>query len=79
MSEAGVSDGGRGEEVRLEQGFLWMWALFPLAVLMGVLFVPAGEVLGGEWIVGFWGGSRTEFGQGLPCLEIIFLIGNIAG
>ena len=45
---------------------------FPLVVLMGVLFVPAGEVLGGEWIVGFWGGSRTEFGQGLPCLEIIF-------
>ena len=49
-----------------------MWALFQLGVSMGVSFRPGGVGLGGEGIVGDWEGSGVEFGQVLPCLEVIF-------
>ena len=56
-----------------------MWVLLCLELLMCVFFRPGGGGLGGEDIVGVLYGSRAEFGQGFPYLEVIFPIGNVAG
>ena len=56
-----------------------MWALLPLAVLLGDYFCPRGGVFGGEGIVGGWEGLRTEFGQGFPCLGEFFPVAMLLG
>ena len=56
-----------------------MWALFLLDVSLGGSFRPGGVVLGGEGIIGGWGGLRAEFGQGFPCLKAIFSVEMLLG
>ena len=56
-----------------------MWALLPLAMLLGGSFKPGGVGLGDEGVVEGWGEFRGKFGQGFPCLDTVFMMEMLLG
>ena len=43
-------------------------------MLLGGPLRDGGVGLGSEGVIEVWGGLRAKFGQGLPCLDAIFLL-----